>query len=573
MTHTTANNKRAVPHVSDTPQSEGLLLGIGLAFCAILLCARFAILRRININWDEFHFLSDVYELVRGQLTVVMQSAYTHLFRWLTLLPQDEIGQIVSARVVMFGFLLVTCLLIWKLASVWVPRSTAVIAPLCYLSMLPIAKHGASFRYDPMLAAISVGTLLLIARPSITKNRLIAAGVCMGVGYALTSKAVLLVPAILALLVLNRQESSATWGSVVRASATVAAAATLTGATMLALHQMWVLPAESGVDFALKSVRKTLLEPPFVPQRDTFYALAREDTLAWLLLAAGAFVSIAQRAYRPAFACALSLLPVLFYRNSFSYYYVVMLAPACVLAAVAMHSVQGALASRTHAATLSTLAATLMLALSAQGLLHLYYLRHDDIERQQAVLDAVHSVFPSPVPYIDHSGSVASFKKANFFMSSWGLDRYRAKGSSFILEAIEKHRPPLLLVNTPILDPHHPWSELLLPIDRALIEQFYPQYWGPIRVAGAEIELLAGSAVSLRVPFPDTYRLEAGTQVLVDGLVRKPGDVIHILGPDTEVALQLDSAEAEPSKVRLIWAGAQAAPLEMPPFRAFYTPL
>ena len=66
---------------------------------------KFALIRLLNVNWDEFFFLSHVHDLARGELALVLQGSYTHLFSWLLLLPGDEMQQIVAARCVMVALL------------------------------------------------------------------------------------------------------------------------------------------------------------------------------------------------------------------------------------------------------------------------------------------------------------------------------------------------------------------------------------------------------------------------------------------------------------------------------------
>src|SRR5678815_1248858 len=76
-----------------------VLLTAGLTL--MLSIYKVLLTRSLNINWDEFYFLSHVYALKRNELTFVLQSAYTHLFTWLTRLPGSEIDQISAGRLVM----------------------------------------------------------------------------------------------------------------------------------------------------------------------------------------------------------------------------------------------------------------------------------------------------------------------------------------------------------------------------------------------------------------------------------------------------------------------------------------
>ena len=69
--------------------------------------------------------------LARGELTLLLQGSYTHLFSWLLLLPGDEMQQIVVARCVMVALLALTAWLVWRLARVWLGGFPALVAPFC----------------------------------------------------------------------------------------------------------------------------------------------------------------------------------------------------------------------------------------------------------------------------------------------------------------------------------------------------------------------------------------------------------------------------------------------------------
>jgi hypothetical protein len=279
-----------------------------------------------------------------------------------------------------------------------------------------------------------------------------------------------------------------------------------------------------------------------------------------------------RRRYVP-LAFALSLLPILFYRNSFSYYYVVMLAPACVLAAIAADQLRSSLGDLFGRAMAGRILLALASVLVLQSAIHLFALREDNQAPQRAVISAVHHVFPNPVPYVDHSGMIASFRKVNFFMSTWGIQAYRARGESFMREAIDRHRPPLLLTNRPILDPDSETFRALLPEDRRLIEASYVRYWGPIWIAGTEAILPAEGVVTIRVPFPGRYRLEANQAVVIDGTVYRDRQEIDLTRAVGEILVHPSQSLSAQAKVRLVWADSRSPPSWPPPPMPLYTGL
>jgi len=74
---------------------------LGAIALSLLLQCWLAFTRQIN--WDEFWFLSRLYQYREGALSASLQTFYVHLFAWLPHVSDNVIGRIVSARVLMLG--------------------------------------------------------------------------------------------------------------------------------------------------------------------------------------------------------------------------------------------------------------------------------------------------------------------------------------------------------------------------------------------------------------------------------------------------------------------------------------
>jgi hypothetical protein len=153
------------------------------------------------------------------------------------------------------------------------------------------------------------------------------------------------------------------------------------------------------------------------------------------------------------------------------------------------------------------------------------------MDTQRSVLGAVHEIFPEAVPYIDRCSMVASFPKAGFFMSTWGIETYRKKGAPDFSQLIEEQRPVFVLANSATLRaalngaPRKP-KRALLPRDEAVLRANYIPHWGPIWVAGKRFTELPNSGFEMLIPA--AYTVEATGSVVIDGKPIGPGGVMFL---------------------------------------------
>lgn len=565
--------------VTPARKSFGVVeLALGLA-CAVLLVFQGLLIWRVNVNWDEFYYLTHVHSLVRGELTRTFQMAYTHLFTWLPALG-DEMRQITTARVVMFWLFVISAVLLVKLATRWASTGAALVGLLCFIAASPVLRHAASFRADSLILPLLLAVAILITRTHGTKRSDILAGVLYGTALAISIKSALFAP-MLALMALAApsQESAllpARLRSLLVRWIVPAAVALAVFAAILVLHT-WSLPArpsDAPAAYAEAVARKTLLDVPFFPRWAFLKATLRVDAGTWALIGIGTALAIARRRWQVA-ACALALLPLVIYRNAFPYFYIVMLAPASVLAAIAIDEIREWAKRRssrqqTDFAWLTPAIGALLLF---QASVHVAVLMQDGQWPQRQTIAAVHQVFPRPVPYIDHSGMIASFRKVNLFMSSWGMENYRASGKGFMRDVLREHRPRMLLANRDEIDPRRPAFRWLREEDRELIERFFVHYWGPIYVAGRFAEVPASGSTRVDLPFPGRFRVIANVPVTIDGVVRENGDVIESSDGYCEVAMAGDPPESGALHIALVTEEAGVPPAEPAEFASVYVGL
>lgn len=552
------------PSALVAPAETFLLAATVIAIIGLLLYKAYLI-QRLNINWDEFYYLNHVHAVARGDGGPLLQRFQTQLFGWIPRIKGNEIDQIVAARMVMVVLLGLTTYLVWRLGRTWLQGWPAVVPPLVYVSAVPVMMHGGSFRADSMLAPLTVLALVALFRPDRRSGHEILAGCALGLAGAITVKTALAAPLMLSAIVFHKVAASGSGrsrlGDTVRSSTRVAGAAAITFVVLIGIH--WLLigqtSVESSVALGAASAKKTLLDTPLFRQARWLFDYVRWQPLLWLLILTGTVLAIARRRADVA-SLALALLPVAFYRNAFPYYYVVMLAPAAVLAGYAVQELRDALLERPGPRVATAVTAVIGLGLLYQGLAYHGRLKEDQQANQKFLIAAVHQVFEEPVNYVDRCGMVSSFRKANFFMSTWGMETYRERSEPFMPTAIRDHRPAFVLVNSAVLDPNQRLETGLLAEDYDLIARYFPKYWGPLRVAGASAEVANGASVRVRVPYPASYRVWTSTPVLVDGVERVSGDVVEVTERGVTVSLAPYADNSAPAKLRLFLASAKPPP-------------
>ncbi len=517
-------------------------LSLAGAIIAAAVLIKFLSISRANINWDEFWYLTAIHRLSRGELASAFQSTYTWAFAWLPAFG-NEITQITIARWIMTLLFGMTALLIWKLALRWTTPTAAAIAPIAYLSFSFVIVHGGSFRADSMLAPLSVGILAVLSADTVGRRRIIASAFLFAVALLVTIKTLLLLPTIIFFLRPHAQTTHSWMKQAILFFAIAAAAAVLFG-----IHATFVPEDATGLKTQLSEAAGTsILNAGFFPRARYLRSSISNDFLIWILVAMGFFHAVFSKRWNIA-SLSLFVAPVAFYRNSYPYYYVVMLAPTVVLASVACQELMKKLPQKWQVLVPLTIA----VALCASAIKYYALILEPRQDNQRAVVSAVHAIFPDAVPYADHAGIIASFPKTNPFLSTWGVDSYLRKGKPFM-----DGRAIFVLADSPVLRPGTRRFSSLLNGDRLTIEREYIPLWGPISVAGADFSIETASTTIVRVPVPGYYRLEATASVLVNGTHLKPGESVHLM----HRALIEGKKGVEG---RLIWAAARRPLLDEP---------
>lgn len=524
---------------------------------ALLFALQVHLIFIMEINWDEFFFLSRIHDFERGTLSRALQSFHVHLFAWLPIAGGHEIGQIRLGRIAMLAFEAGTVALIYGTARAFLARGPACVAALAYCSFGYVVEHGASFRADPLAAFLMMLACFLLARSRLGIAPLALLAGAVALALLVTVKAAFYAPVLLALAIWRLSGAD-------RPAALVLGLG-VAGAGAMALFAGFYLWHESLMASADLAGSRTLLAGAFEKTIQTSELFPRADFL-WrgllyaplqsiLILAGTALAATglargdAPRVTQAALlSCAVPLLSFVFYRNAFPYFFAFILPPAAILAGYAAKSLG-------RRAVL-----LLCVGMAVTGMVR-YALVSSGQQGQAQTIAAVHRIFPDPVFYIDRCAMLGSFPREGFFMSSWGLENYRERGQPVFREILARRAPPLLVVNSSALEAavigrRTDDERRLLPQDEHVLRSNYIPHWGQIWVAGKRFRPAPGD-LAFEILIPGLYTLEAPTAVAIDGRLYQPNALLR-LGP----GIHRISAGGGAT---LRWGDRLAVPAEPPP--------
>lgn len=488
---------------------------------AVVAALQFHLIFVQGFNWDEFFYLSQVHAAQNGNLHLALNTIHTRLFFWLPLLP-DEVMQLRVARICMLVAELVTVASIVGLAKRFTDIPTALLAGLAYISAGYVFLHGASFRVDPIVTALLMSALYASAAIRQSWYTSLAIALLIALAGLTTIKAVFFAPAFAGVWLMRWQESedrkrTAVW------MVTTGVLAVLLFGLLYSLHLRGLAIADTETSRRMvnnageKMFSMGLFPRGQIMAQQAFMAVI----FSALLLTTPIVIVLQKRTWVKKFALFALWLPILslaIYRNSFPYFYAFILAPVAVAAAVALLPV------------VRRYGALPMVLLLLANAVWLHWKTPKDMQVVQAnVLRTVHAMFPKPVPYIDFSSMISSFPKEGFFMSGWGMENYRDAGRPVFEDILQTKTVPLVIANHDSLLAAltgEKSAQPMLPADKLLLKENYLHHWGPIWVAGKDIDGPAGER-TMKIAIPGTYAVE-GNAISINGIEHDIGEKVEL---------------------------------------------
>jgi hypothetical protein len=541
-------NQRAVPkpaNLTDKHYRRSAVLFAAMVLTALVLKA--LLLPRWPIHQDEFYYLSAVYDYERATPMQSFMTLQVHLFGWLPVVGQNEVAQVVAARIVMYLLLLGTCFYLFRTARHFLGVRGALFCVLCYLSFLFTVANGASFRSDtPATFFFMLALYHFVAREDAVFSNVLA-GAAMAVSLLFTIKAAIYLPVLAGWFLLRRLPGGGRTKSIVR-TACFLAALIFSFITLYKLHAATLarFPSGNGAGFLGRVFSMFVTFGQIFPAWEWILQTLLIDSLIWSLLLAGLVVHVIDllkhtyarndpRAYLLVFS--IPLLSLLVYRNAYPYFFVFLVPTATLFCGYAFERLARRLQNAKRI-TVPVLSAALGLLVCGNFIIHFprYAWSGWELTKlQRDVLATIHTMFPEPVSYVDKCSMVASYPKVGPYMSVADMSNYLRRAEPVMDELLTRQKPRFLLANSILLDlrssepPRSAGGQALLDADWTALKSYFIHHWGPVWVAGKQFNLgPAADRRQFQIILPGPYTVESQTEVFIDGTSCRDGDVVQL---------------------------------------------
>jgi hypothetical protein len=550
--------------LADRDYRRSTIIFAALVLTALVLKA--LLLSRFPINEDEFCYLSQVYTYERGELATPFQNFHVHFFGWLSAVGQNEVTQVITARIVMYLLLLGTCFYLFRTARHFLGLRATMFCVLCYLCFLPTITNGASFRSDTPATFFIMFALyhFIVREDSVCSN--VLAGLAMAVSLLFTIKAAIYLPLFAGWFLSRRLLCGGRSKSLMR-TACFLGGLVFGFIAIYEIHSATLAPAaaEGHGGFLGRAFSMFITFEQIFPARQWIIQTLVTDFVVWFLLFGGLIVHVTDllqhryaRTDPKAFLHVLlvPLLSLLVYRNAGPYFFVFLMPAATVFCGYAFEFLALKLKS-TERTPVPVLSVALGLLVLSNCVIRLPRDIRSDTELttlQRDLLAAIHTMFPEPVPYVDTCSMVSSYPKVGLFMSMPVMRDYLRRGEPIMSRLLTEKKPLFLLkalqLDLDSIEPPRP-GEGLLEADWIALRSYFIHHWGPIWVAGKQFNLGPGpDLVHFEIIAPGPYTVESDTDVLIDGTSYRNGDVVRL-----EEGAHTVGANGASATVRLRWGG------------------
>lgn len=519
-------------HVTETPVDRTRFIS---AIIILLIACQSWLIFQKAINWDEFLHFGLIYDLADGRLRGGIQTLDTRLFGWATSISQDAIVQIQAIRFVMLACAIITAVAVTTLARRLVRFEIALLCGLVYLSAGFVFTNAFTYRTDPVAAAALMSALCVLAFGKLSWMRVALVGLLVGFAGALTIKSIFYLPCFAAVAWLHWSGPDGRKFPMVVRFGSVVAVSLLFFALLIGLHRAGLPASEAPASglarslgnflnfFQFEQIRYVLLEAIFAPV-----------VTVGVMMLPFATKGLSKQTKILLIGLCAPLLCILFYRNTYPYFFTFLLPPICVAIAPALSK----LVARYHVIPV------VIFALIGPAFL-LAHEPYGTLERQRAVIDEVERLFPEPAAYVSFSSYVPHYPRLGpSLMSGPGLKNYWDLRSGQIANDIEAGRIAFVIVTddalNAVFNSDEPAAAAFLPKrDVAALRANFLEHSDTIFILGREI-CPEAKEQAIQIVHSGPYSLDGG-DLVINGRNVSDGTSIHLKAGLIKVRHQLGS--------------------------------
>lgn len=472
------------------------------------------------INWDEFLHFGLIYDLADGRLRGGMQTLDTRLFGWATSISHDVIAQIQAIRFVMLACTMVTAVAVTAMARRLVSFEIALLCGLIYLSAGFVFTNAFTYRNDPVAAAALMSALCVLALGKLAWMRVAFVGMLVGFAGALTIKSIFYLPCFAAVAWLHWSGPDGRKFQMVARLGGVVVVSLLFFTLLIGLHRAGLPASEAPTSglarslgnflnfFQFEQIRYVLLEAVLAPV-----------VTVGLMMLPFAIKGLSKETKIFLIGLCAPLLCILFYRNTYPYFFTFLLPPVCVAIAPALSK----LVARYHVIPVAIVALIGPLFLLAHE-------PYGTLERQSAVIKEVERLFPEPTAYLSFSSYVPHYPRLGpSLLSGPGLQNYREQRSGQIANDIEAGRIAFVIVTDDTLNAVFKGdrSAAFLPKrDVAALRANFLEHSDKIYILGHEI-CPGANEQAIQIVRSGPYSLDGG-DLVINGRNVSDGTSMHL---------------------------------------------
>jgi len=546
---------------SDTKPASGAADRSRLVLAALAIIAlvqvHFSLTR--TINWDEFFFYGQIVDFTQGEALRPLQTLHVQLFQWIPAIASDGVEGILIGRMVMLVCALATAAAVAAIAGRFARTDYALTAGLVWLAAGFTMQHGWSFRTDPLATVFVAGGLAVLARAKLNAAWIAVGGLLIGIAGMVTLKAILFLPAFAGLAWLRWSEEQFSLTRAIRIAA-IPVVALIAFAAIYLVHATLLDNGSASTGAAyVGGVSQDMLFAgwPIYLHFAVKAAILSIPALAAIVVTASMLPTIQRDRAIALTGLMLPIAALVIYRNTLPYFYPMMLVPVIAASVIGIAAIAERYSLR-----------LLVFYTAISGCVVWIVDGHSRIDEQRGIQHAADQIFNEPVGFFDFSDMLPAHRKANGFLTRWGIESTYEGGTGYFRERLENEAVPLLLTAEPEQNPtllaimnELPQQVRFRAEEREVLRATYRQFWGPFWLAGREVG--AGESARYEVLVPGPYTVTAG-EVELDGAVYDAGTVVVL----KRGFVELRNTSTAPTGI--IWGDKLTPPDGPPPERPYW---